>query len=353
MDWSATEDELSEVFSKYGTVERVRIPRDLGGKSKGFAFVVFSDKVSLNPLHSFTTLTHTLQDAATASLDLHNTKFKSRLLHVSLSTADPAKRHAINATVRASTSTSPAPDTQNTFTSATSPHPQSQPYPSNTTTKPHDPALAASISARTLALLHVPDTVSEARLRALLSPYGGIKKLTLRPEHGGAVVEFEDEGSVGKASLGVEGVEVDGSVVKVGNVRELMRERGVVRRGRIEVGKKAEGKGGEGLGRLPMSGVVRRPGAGVGGGRRGGKGGLGLKGSGGWLSSARATTAGAGTGTTNGGENAEDAAAAAPEAMEVDAAGKAHAENEGGVGKEKPKPKSNADFKALFLKEAH
>lgn len=351
MDWSATEDELSEVFSKYGTIERVRIPRDLGGKSKGFAFVVFSDKVSLNPLHSFTTLTHTIQDAATASLDLHNTKLKSRLLHVSLSTADPAKRHAINATARASTSTSPAPDTQNTFTSATSLHPQSQPYPSNTTTKPHDPALAASISARTLALLHVPDTVSEARLRALLSPYGGIKKLTLRPEHGGAVVEFEDEGSVGKASLGVEGVEVDGSVVQVRNVRELMRERGVVRKGRIEVGKKAEGKGGEGVGRLPMSGVVRRPGVAVGGGRRGGKGGLGLKGSGGGLSGVRATTAGASTGTTNGGKSAEDPAA--PEAMEVDAAGKAHAENEAGAGKEKPKPKSNADFKALFLKEAH
>jgi len=46
IDWSASEDELSEVFSKYGTVEKVRIPRDLGGKSKGFAFVVFSDQVS-------------------------------------------------------------------------------------------------------------------------------------------------------------------------------------------------------------------------------------------------------------------------------------------------------------------
>lgn len=47
VDWKATEDEIKEAFSKYGKVEKVRIPRDVGGKSKGFAFVVFTNKVSL------------------------------------------------------------------------------------------------------------------------------------------------------------------------------------------------------------------------------------------------------------------------------------------------------------------
>jgi RNA recognition motif-containing protein len=45
LDWSATEDEVQQAFAKYGKVERVRIPRDLAGKSKGFGFVVFSSKV--------------------------------------------------------------------------------------------------------------------------------------------------------------------------------------------------------------------------------------------------------------------------------------------------------------------
>lgn len=45
VDWSATEEEVSEIFRKYGTVERVRIPRNVGGKSKGTAFVVFATKV--------------------------------------------------------------------------------------------------------------------------------------------------------------------------------------------------------------------------------------------------------------------------------------------------------------------
>ena len=48
IDWSATEEELNEAFSKYGSVEKVRIPRNAGGKSKGFAFVVFSNQVSLS-----------------------------------------------------------------------------------------------------------------------------------------------------------------------------------------------------------------------------------------------------------------------------------------------------------------
>lgn len=45
LDWSATEDDIQQIFAKYGKVERARIPRDVEGKSKGFGFVVFSSKV--------------------------------------------------------------------------------------------------------------------------------------------------------------------------------------------------------------------------------------------------------------------------------------------------------------------
>ena len=45
LDWSATEREVEDLFSKYGKVERVRIPRNLQGKSKGTAFIVFENKV--------------------------------------------------------------------------------------------------------------------------------------------------------------------------------------------------------------------------------------------------------------------------------------------------------------------
>jgi squamous cell carcinoma antigen recognized by T-cells 3 len=45
VDWNATEEDLEKIFSKYGKVERVRIPRNKAGKSKGTAFVVFAEKV--------------------------------------------------------------------------------------------------------------------------------------------------------------------------------------------------------------------------------------------------------------------------------------------------------------------
>lgn len=45
IDWIATEDDIQQIFSKYGKVEKVRVPKNLGGKSKGFGFVVFSSKV--------------------------------------------------------------------------------------------------------------------------------------------------------------------------------------------------------------------------------------------------------------------------------------------------------------------
>lgn len=48
VDWKASEDDLKELFSKYGTVEMVRIPRKVDGGSKGFGYVVFSSQVRLS-----------------------------------------------------------------------------------------------------------------------------------------------------------------------------------------------------------------------------------------------------------------------------------------------------------------
>jgi squamous cell carcinoma antigen recognized by T-cells 3 len=46
--WSASEEDLKNIFAQHGTVESVRIPRNVSGKSKGFGFVVFSSEVSLS-----------------------------------------------------------------------------------------------------------------------------------------------------------------------------------------------------------------------------------------------------------------------------------------------------------------
>jgi len=46
LDWSASQEELEEAFSKYGKVEKVRIPKKIDGRSRGIGFVVFSNKAS-------------------------------------------------------------------------------------------------------------------------------------------------------------------------------------------------------------------------------------------------------------------------------------------------------------------
>ncbi|MCJ1319728.1 Splicing factor [Xylographa vitiligo] len=321
VDWSVTEEELSKVFSKYGTVEKVRIPRNMAGKSKGFAFLVFSN-----------------QNEAAAALDLNLTKFKTRLLHVSMSTSDPAKRQAINNVRQTSTSTSPVPDPATSSlpsnnTSETSL--QRSTSDSNTriaqaTTTPSAHPSRSDIAARTLALLHIPDTVNEARVRALLEPYGPLKKLTMRLDHQGAIVEFADVSTVGKAALGLEGVEiVEGRRITVGSIAELMKEKGEVRRDRLPVGQPK--KDGE-TKVLQSSGVIRRPVQTT--GRRGGRGGLGLKKSGGGLGGPRAT----GDGTTTAPMTNGDAGPATDGDTVM------------GASAETGKVKSNADFKAMFLK---
>lgn len=48
VDFKASENDLKELFSKYGTVEFVRLPQKANGGSRGFGFVVFSSKVGLS-----------------------------------------------------------------------------------------------------------------------------------------------------------------------------------------------------------------------------------------------------------------------------------------------------------------
>ncbi|KAI9805669.1 MAG: Splicing factor [Piccolia ochrophora] len=270
VDWTATEDELDQMFSKYGKVEKIRVPTNVAGKSKGIAFVVFTSK-----------------DEAQAALDMNLTKFKSRVLSVSLSTSNPSKRTAttiVKATSPSSNNSTPVP--------RDSPHDDTKPVSSELqTSKPS----RDEIRSRTIALLKLPDTVNDARVRALMEPYGILTKIVLRPDHQGAIVEFSDTQAAGKASMGVDGHEViPGRKIQVGTVEEMLREVAEYRKDRIDAasaGKKSakDTKKPSGLA-MQHSGPIQRPSQQT--ARRGGKGGLGIKRGGVGLSSSRAMAPG-------------------------------------------------------------
>lgn len=147
-------------------------------------------------------------------------QFKSRELYVSISTNDLAKRQAnpVKKSMPRST-VSPSPGTPKTngemdYAASTSSFIKDELKPS----KPN-------IQARTIALLNVPDTVNDARIRALAENYGAIVKVTLRPDHQGAIIEYRDIAAAGKAALGIDGLEITpGRKLGVGNVKEMLQQ---------------------------------------------------------------------------------------------------------------------------------
>ena len=301
LDWGASDKDVKQAFSKYGKIESVRVPKKINGQSRGMAFVVFRDK-----------------NAATAALEMNLTKFRNRILNVAISTNDRTKRQPNLVT---STSTSQR--------DAQSPNRQATPTENGQNAASPTPSLtkqshAAEISSRTIALLNIPDTMNDARIRSLAETYGELVKVSLRPNHSGAIIEYREPASVGKASLGLEGHEVSpGRLITIGTVSELIKQKAEFRSDKLGDKPKTT--------TLQGPAPIRRPNQPA---RRGGKGGLGTKRGGVGLSGGRATSK----------EQGMEAAGRAQEGdVTMNGAGAEQAEA--------AVPKSNADFRDMLRKK--
>ncbi|KAJ4133921.1 Splicing factor [Fusarium equiseti] len=250
LDRSTNETELKDVFSKYGKITRVNIPLTLAGKNKGFAFMDFETK----------------DEAAKAVAEMNNTKFKSHVLAVALSKESkikPAARTVVADNARGS----PAPSSHDAEGDQAM---QDAPNESQ-----HRPT-AAEISARTIALMGLSDTVNDARIRALVEPLGSIVQMTVKPGNGGAEIEFADAATAGKASLQLNSMEFDGHKIRTGTPDELRKAKAEHAPDRITSGKKnkdqeqkAKGPGALSTMFIPPTTAVRRPVLGKPGPRRG------------------------------------------------------------------------------------
>ncbi|KAH8820961.1 hypothetical protein F5884DRAFT_850209 [Xylogone sp. PMI_703] len=307
LDLTATEDDVCQIFSKYGKVESVRLLRNVGGRSKGAAFVDFETK-----------------EQATAALELDKTKFRNQLLKVELSSSVNFKPSATTI-ARKGSSESPAPEVNGNAAKSPLPDQQANSHSSNAPSR-------EEIAKRTITLMNIPDTVNDARVRAIVEPHGSLVKLTLRHDHQGAIVEYADVTAAGRASLALEGYEiVPGRRLRVGGLKDLFEEKDEKRTDRIQSKRSLANF-------IQPPAPVRRP---VGPGGRGGLGqkrGLGFAGN----SASTATTA-----------SSSSATATATTAAATTKPGGASGTNNFGNGAEREKlaPKSNADFKAMFLGE--
>jgi RNA recognition motif-containing protein len=288
IDSTLTEDDLKEVFSKYGTIERARLLKTMAYESKGAAFISFAKK-----------------EEATAALEMDKTKLKSRVLAVEMSTGKNFKPTATS--MGKGSSMSPAPDGDADSVMSQSPAPEGH----TNSYAQHAPS-RTEITNRTITLMNIPDTVNDARVRMIAEPFGDIVKLVLRLDHQGAIIEYADAASAGRAALGLENIEiVPGRKLRTGGMKDLFAQKDEIRTDKIQVG---QGKKAPAAFMLPNA-PVRRPAL---GGR--GKGHLGQK-------------------TGLGYSAQKSGATSAPSA-----AGEVN-----GNGDENKKPKTNADFKAMFV----
>lgn len=287
LDTTLTEDDLKEVFSKYGKVEKVRILKTMRGDSKGAGFISFEKKESAN-----------------LALDLDKTKLKSRVLTVELSMG---KNFKPTATTKGS-SMSPAPEGDGD--TAMSPSPDTSGHVN--THALHIPS-KTELTNRTITLMNIPDTINDARIRAIVEPHGEIIKLVLRPDHQGAIVEFIDAGAAGRAALALENHEIaPGRKLRTGGMKDLFAYKDEIKPDKILIGKDRAKKVAPTTFMQPGA-PVRRPGAGS-------RGGLGVK---------------RGLGYS------------APKPANKDDQGEP---NGASPGEERKPMKSNADFKAMFVK---
>ncbi|RDA86380.1 hypothetical protein CP532_1069 [Ophiocordyceps camponoti-leonardi (nom. inval.)] len=235
LDKAATEDEIRHIFSKLGNVTRVNLPVNIDGKNRSYAFVAMETK----------------EEAEKATEEMNNTKLRNQILRVELSKESKVKHAAKTTTAGEPASPSPKPVSSAEAGKAA---------PS-----------AADIATRTVALMGLPDTVNDARIRALVEPLGAIVQLVLQPAHGGAKIEFADAATAGKAALQLEGFDFDGHKLQTGSVDDLRHAKADRTDDRIVYGAGGSSSGGNSNSKsnnskdfkphlmVPLS-LIRRPG---------------------------------------------------------------------------------------------
>lgn len=180
---------------------------------------------------------------------MHQQEFRSRPLQVRLASSQGAKRTATNVVSRVGRQSPSGPNGAKEQT-------------------PDVEMPSGERAARTLGLMNIPDTVSDARIKSLAEPYGKLIKVTLRPDHQGAIVEFADVNDAGRASLELAGQEIaPNRSIRVGTVPEMLKQRAERKGGAMAPQQKTATS-------LQPTGPIRRPQQ---PGARGRRGGLGMK----------------------------------------------------------------------------
>ncbi|KAF2458462.1 hypothetical protein BDY21DRAFT_204265 [Lineolata rhizophorae] len=225
LHWDATGKELRDLFSRFGDIERVNVPRNLKGRGKGAGFVAFARRIDAEHAagemdgETFMGRRLSVKVAATQAGKAGPKGAKAVVIRPSVEPEDGGGGSELNGGGRRGSTVSDA---------ASTPAPAAAGSDAAETRRPQE---------RTIALLDVPDTVNDARIRAAVEALlgeaeaaAGLRKIVMRPDRGGVLVEFERVADAGRVAMKAEaeggvdfGVE-GGRKARVGRPEELMKE---------------------------------------------------------------------------------------------------------------------------------
>ncbi|KAH3947521.1 hypothetical protein HBH70_147180 [Parastagonospora nodorum] len=190
LNFKVKEREINDAFSRFGTIERIKLPLKGHGNNRGYCFVNFKTKESA--------------DAAVAEMNGKN--FWGLDLHVEIAVDRAESKPKTRSTLEADSDVREATPGK---TEATQ----------DATSKPE-----GTIGSRSIAFLNIPDTVPDVRIKPLVEPFG-FRKITLEPKHGGAIVEFNTVEGAGKAEIALQGQDFEGRKLRVGTVKDLRSQK--------------------------------------------------------------------------------------------------------------------------------
>ena len=204
LNFKIKKQEVQETFAQFGHIDRINFPTLKNGNNKGFCFVVYDTKESA--------------DAAVAEMD--KKEFWGLELHVEIANDRNETKPKIRSTLENTGSPAPREATPGKAEAAASAAPGAA-----AADAPAAGFKAAPFNERSLAILNLPDTVPDVRIRPLVEAYG-FKKITLEPQHGGAVIEFTSVEGAGKAEIALQGLDFEGRKLRIGTVKDLRQQKG-------------------------------------------------------------------------------------------------------------------------------
>ncbi|KAF1833444.1 hypothetical protein BDW02DRAFT_379633 [Decorospora gaudefroyi] len=193
LNFKVKEREIREAFSRFGKLERTKCPIIKStGNNRGFCYVVYESKESA--------------DAAVA--EMHEKEFWGLKIMVEIANDRPGTKPKMQSVLENTGSQAPRKA-----------NPGQSESVSEAAIKP------ASFMDRSIAILNLPDTVHDVRIKPLVEPYG-FKRIKLEPNHGGAIIEFTTVEGAGKAQFALEGTDFEGRKLRIGTIQDLNRQKG-------------------------------------------------------------------------------------------------------------------------------